>query len=123
MDIESYRQYCLAKPGVTEHTPFGPDTLVMKVSGKMFTLTDLNSFGHIALKVIPEMGVELREQYTSVVPAYHMNKMHWINVVMDGAIPDKLVMRWIDNSYDLVVAGLTKKEREKLEKLGGSGGM
>jgi predicted DNA-binding protein (MmcQ/YjbR family) len=123
MDIESYRQYCLAKPGVTEHTPFGPDTLVMKISGKMFTLTDLNSFGHIALKVIPEMGVELREQYTSVVPAYHMNKMHWINVVMDGAIPDKLVKRWIDNSYDLVVAGLTKKEREKLKKLGGSGGM
>jgi predicted DNA-binding protein (MmcQ/YjbR family) len=106
----------LSKPGVTEETPFGPETLVLKVSGKMFSLTGVDDFKYIALKVEPEKGVEMREQYTSVVPAYHMNKKHWINVVMDGAIPDKLVKQWIDDSYDLVVAGLPRKEKEKLMK-------
>lgn len=116
MDIESFRNYCLSKPGVTEETPFGPDVLVLKVMGKMFTLTGVDDFDRISLKVEPEIGAALREQYSSVVPAYHMNKLHWINVIMDGAIPDKLVKKWIDESYDLVVKGLTKKEREKLEK-------
>ncbi len=82
----------------------------------MFALTGVDTFAYIALKVDPEKGAELREQHTSVVPAYHMNKKHWINVVMDGAVSDKLVKEWIDNSYDLVVAGLPKKEREKLLK-------
>ncbi len=116
MNIESFITYCLSKPGVTEETPFGPETLVMKVKGKMFALTGVDTFSHIALKVDPEVGVELREKYTSVVPAYHMNKKHWINVKMDGAIPDKLVKQWIDNSYNLVVAGLPKKVREKLSE-------
>ena len=116
MNIESFRAYCLSKPGTTEETPFGPDTLVMKVCGKMFSLTDINNFKHVALKVVPENGEMLREQYPSVVPAYHMNKKHWINVVMDGGISDKLVKKWIDESYDLVVKGLTKKERLKLSK-------
>jgi predicted DNA-binding protein (MmcQ/YjbR family) len=114
VNIDSFRSYCLDKPGVTEETPFGPETLVLKVMGKMFALTDVDAFAHIALKVEPEKGAELREQYTSVVPAYHMNKKHWINVVMDGGVPDKLVKKWIDDSYDLVVAGLPKKVREKL---------
>lgn len=93
MNIESFRAYCLSKPGVTEELPFGPDVLVLKVMGKMFTLTDINTFKYIALKVVPENGEVLREQYPSVVPAYHMNKKHWINVIMDGAIPDKLVKK------------------------------
>ena len=114
MNIESFRTYCLSKPGVTEETPFGPETLVMKVMGKMFALTHVDTFSYIALKVEPETGVELREQYTAVVPAYHMNKKHWINVMMDGGVADKLVKKWIDDSYDLVVAGLPKKVRGKL---------
>jgi predicted DNA-binding protein (MmcQ/YjbR family) len=118
MDIESFRSYCLSKPGVTEELPFGPDTLVFKVLGKMFALTGVDDFKHIALKVVPENGDALREQYpASVVPAYHMNKKHWMNVVMDGAIPDKLVKKWTDESYELVVKGLTKKERERLGKM------
>ncbi|HZY78798.1 MAG TPA: MmcQ/YjbR family DNA-binding protein [Cyclobacteriaceae bacterium] len=116
MNIESFRTYCLSKPGVTEETPFGPDVLVMKVMGKMFALTDLNTFAAISLKVVPEVGAELREQYTSVVEAYHLNKKHWMSVVMDGGVGDKLVKGWIDGSYELVVKGLTKKEREKLKK-------
>ena len=116
MNIESFRTYCLSKPGTTEETPFGPETLVLKVMGKMFALTHVDTFKYIALKVEPEAGAELREQYTSVVPAYHMNKKHWINVMMDGGLPDKLVKKWIDDSYDLVVEGLPKKVKEKLVK-------
>jgi predicted DNA-binding protein (MmcQ/YjbR family) len=116
VNIDGFRTYCLSKPGVTEETPFGPETLVMKVMGKMFALTGVDTFAHIALKVEPETGAELREQYTSVIPAYHMNKKHWINVLMDGAIADKLVKKWIDDSYNLVVAGLPKREKEKLAK-------
>ena len=114
MNIESFRSYCLSKAGVTEETPFGPEVLVFKVMGKMFALTGVDSFERISLKVDPERGAELREQYTSVKPAWHMNKKHWINVLMDGAIPDKLVKKWIDDSYALVVAGLPKKTREKM---------
>ncbi len=116
MTLDSFRSHCLSKKGVTEELPFGPDTLVFKVSGKMFALTGLDDFERISLKVDPEVGATLREEFSAVVPAYHMNKMHWINVLMDGTIPDKLVKKWIDDSYALVVAGLPKKEQAKLLK-------
>jgi predicted DNA-binding protein (MmcQ/YjbR family) len=117
MDIEKFRSYCLKKKGVTEEFPFGENVLVYKVMGKMFVLTDLEQFESINLKVEPEMGAELREQYTSVQPAYHMNKKHWITVMMDGAIADKLVFQWIDNSYHLVVSGLTKTQKSALDSI------
>ncbi|MBT1705254.1 MmcQ/YjbR family DNA-binding protein [Chryseosolibacter indicus] len=113
MDIEGFRSYCLSKAGVTEEFPFGENTLVYKVMGKMFALTDIELFESINLKVDPEVGVELREHHESVQPGYHMNKKHWITVLIDGSIPDKLLCTWIDNSYDLVVKSLTKvKQRE-----------
>jgi predicted DNA-binding protein (MmcQ/YjbR family) len=112
MDIEYFRKYCLSKKSVTEEFPFDENTLVFKVKGKMFTATDVNDFTSINLKVRPESGAELREQYASVVPGYHMNKKHWITVLMDGSIPDKLICQWIDTSYQLVVMGLPKKERD-----------
>lgn len=117
MNIESYRSYCLAKKGVTEEFPFDENTLVYKVMGKMFALTDLENFESINLKVEPEAGAQLREEYPAVQEAYHMNKKHWITVIMDGSIPDKLLKTWIDNSYHLVVAGLTKSQRSALESL------
>jgi len=114
VNIESYRAYCLSHKGVTEEFPFGEDTLVYKVMGKMFALTDIELFQSINLKVDPEQGAELREQYSAVQPGYHMNKKHWITVQMDGSIPDKLLKQWIDHSYDLVVAGLTKTAKRAL---------
>lgn len=90
---------------------------MFKVMGKMFTLADVEDFVSINLKVAPEEGVELRERYASVLPGYHMNKKHWITVLMDGAIPDKLVKDWIGQSYKLVVAGLTKSQRLALERM------
>jgi predicted DNA-binding protein (MmcQ/YjbR family) len=116
MDIESYRKYCLAKPGVTEEFPFDNNTLVFKVAGKMFALTSLATFESINLKVEPEKGAELREQYPAVRPGYHMNKKHWNTVIMDGSISDKLLLQWIDTSYDLVVNTLSKSQRSLLDK-------
>lgn len=117
MNIEAYRKYCLSKKGVTEEFPFGEQTLVFKVMGKMFALTDVEVFESVNLKVEPEMGIELREKYSSVLPGYHMNKKHWITVMMDGSIGDKLISQWIDNSYNLVSASLPKKDQAILAKL------
>jgi predicted DNA-binding protein (MmcQ/YjbR family) len=117
VNIESFRSYCLSKKGVTEEFPFGVNTPVYKVVGKMFALTDLEDFTSINLKVDPEIGVELRERYPSVQPGYHMNKRHWVTVLMDGSIPDKLIHQWVTNSYDLVVSGLTKSQKSALESI------
>jgi predicted DNA-binding protein (MmcQ/YjbR family) len=114
VDIEHYRSYCLSKKGVTEEFPFGDDVLVFKVVGKMFALTNLPDFESINLKVEPEVGEELRERYLSVQPGYHMNKKHWITVLIDGSISDKLIREWTDNSYNLVVSGLTKAQQATL---------
>lgn len=117
MNIEEFRDYCLKKPGVTEETPFGPDTLVFKVMGKLFALTDITLFESINLKCDPELAIQLREQYDGVKPGYHMNKKHWNTVLADGSISDKNLTTWIDHSYDLVIKGLTKKMKEELNKL------
>lgn len=81
----------------------------------MFALADVNDFSSINLKVDPEMGIELRERYSAVLKAYHMNKKHWITVLMDGELPDRLLVQWIDNSYNLVVSGLTKSQKSALD--------
>lgn len=116
MNIEQFCEYCLSLPGVTEEFPFGEQTLVYKVAGKMFALTDLEEFSSVNLKCDPDEAVELRERYEGVTPGYHMNKKHWNTVDMHSNIPNKLILEWIKNSYDLVVASLPKKEREKLAK-------
>jgi predicted DNA-binding protein (MmcQ/YjbR family) len=117
MNLETFRKHCLSKKGVTEEFPFDKETLVYKVMGKMFVLTDLESFESLNLKVDPEIAEELCEKYSAVEPGYHMNKKHWITVMMDGSIPDKMVLKWVDNSYDLVVSGLTKTQKSALESM------
>jgi predicted DNA-binding protein (MmcQ/YjbR family) len=117
MNLEGFRAHCLSKKGVTEETPFGPDTLVYKVMGKMFALTGSPDFVSVNLKADPGNAVELRERYVAVQPGYHMNKKHWNTVLIDGSIPDKLILQWLEDSYQLVVAGLTKKEKSALDKL------
>jgi predicted DNA-binding protein (MmcQ/YjbR family) len=116
MDVERFRKHCLGKKGVTEEFPFGEETLVYKVMGKMFCLTGIDTFSSVNLKVDPERGVELREQYPAVQPGYHMNKKHWITVLLDGSIPDRLLLQWVDISYDLVVQGLTKIQKSALNQ-------
>ena len=92
MDVERFRLYCLQKPGVTEDLPFGPDTLVFRVIGKIFALCDVREFDGINLKCDHEWAVELRERHEGITPGYHMNKKHWNTVSTDGSVPDKLIL-------------------------------
>jgi predicted DNA-binding protein (MmcQ/YjbR family) len=101
MNIESIRDYCLSKPGTSEGFPFGDDTLVFKVKGKMFLLANLDGELSLNLKCDPETALELRETYPSVLPGYHMNKKYWNTVKIDGSIPDNIIYGWIDHSYEL----------------------
>jgi predicted DNA-binding protein (MmcQ/YjbR family) len=117
MHIESFRDYCLSKKGVTEDFPFDEDTIVFKVMGKIFALADVDRFESVNLKCDPELVPVLREQYPAVQPGYHMNKKHWNTVLMDGSVPDRLLQEWIDHSYDLVVSGLTGKQRSILRSI------
>jgi predicted DNA-binding protein (MmcQ/YjbR family) len=112
MDVEAVREYCLKKKAVTESFPFDKFTLVFKVKGKMFALLPLEKVSQINLKCDPEKAIELREHYAAVSPGYHMNKRLWNTVVLDGSLPDYLIKEWIDDSYQLVVAKLPKKDRE-----------
>lgn len=117
MNIEELRNYCLTKPGVTEGFPFGEDTLVFKVGGKMFLLTGLSTANSFNVKCDPERAIELRELYPEVKPGYHMNKQLWNTVYMDGTLPDKLLLEMIDHSYSLVFAGLPKKAQAEINIL------
>ena len=105
MDIDAIREYCLGKSGkVKEDMPFGEDTLVFKVQGKIFLLLSMMARPlAINLKCDPDRAVELRERYDSVQPGYHMNKKHWNTVILDGKIPTKEVLAMIDHSYELVL--------------------
>lgn len=114
MDITEILSHCQLKKGVVETFPFTPETLVLKVAGKMFALIPLEKQPlMISLKTDPEWSSELREQYPQITGAYHMNKTHWNSVVCDGLKKD-LILQLIDHSYDLVVKSLVKKNREKL---------
>ena len=102
MNIELLHDYCISKPNVTEGFPFGEDTLVFKVRGRIFALANLDSEPSVNLKCDPALAIELREKYDSVSPGYHMNKKHWNTVLLDGSIPEAELFTWIDHSYDLV---------------------
>ncbi|MDR5589248.1 MmcQ/YjbR family DNA-binding protein [Christiangramia sp. SM2212] len=119
MNIDTFRDYCLNKKGVTEGLPFGPDNLVLKVMGKMFSIVSLDEVPlRSNLKCDPERAIQLREEYEdNILPGYHMNKQHWNTLVLDGRLDAKLVFKLIDHSYELVVDGLTKKLKKELEDL------
>jgi predicted DNA-binding protein (MmcQ/YjbR family) len=111
VDLESFRHHCLKKENVTEEFPFGEETLVYKVNGKIFAISNLETFESVNLKCDPEKAVELREQYAAVQPGYHMNKKHWNTVLVDGSVSDVLIKQWIDHSYQLVVSKSTNIKR------------
>ncbi len=122
MHIEQVRDFCIAKKGVTEHFPFDDVTLVFKVMGKMFALTGLSSWEKgeqkINLKCDPERAEELRGAYEGINPGWHANKKHWITVTINSSdVSDDLARELMSHSYDLVVKGLTKKEKLELENV------
>src|SRR5215470_20399099 len=109
MDLAQFREYCLSKPCTTESTPFGPDVLVYKVSGKMFALAPFDEVPtRVNLKCDPDLALDLRDRYEQVTPGYHMNKKHWNTVEIEGGIPDPELRKMIDHSYELVIKGLPK---------------
>jgi len=103
MNIEALREYCLSKPGAEETLPFGPDTLVYKVGGRIFLLTGLDSDDfRFNVKCDPDKAIELREEFPCVIPGYHMNKKHWNTIIVDGSVSTNQLKVWIDHSYQLV---------------------
>lgn len=104
MDIEQLREYCLSKPDTEETLPFGPDTLVYKVLGKVFLLAGLDNHPlQFNVKCDPDRAIELREEFPShVLPGYHMNKKHWNTIIADGSISARQIREFIDHSYALV---------------------
>ncbi|WP_027709441.1 MmcQ/YjbR family DNA-binding protein [Zooshikella ganghwensis] len=110
------KQYILEKPEAAEDYPFGPDVAVFKVLGKMFALVSSeDGILNLNLKCDPVEAVQLRDLFSAVRPGYHMNKKHWNTVIIDGSLPNSEIERMIDNSYSLVVKGLTKAARTGLE--------
>ncbi|MFA6469804.1 MAG: MmcQ/YjbR family DNA-binding protein [Bacteroidota bacterium] len=109
------RDYCLSKEGnITEEFPFDEETLVFKVFGKMFLLTNVSEIPlSLNLKCDPERAIELRERYPAVSPGYHMNKKFWNTVTADGSLPEKALYELIDHSFDEVMKKLPNKIRER----------
>lgn len=117
MNIEEFRDYCLSKKGTIEDTPFGPDTLVLKVMGKVFSLTGLNELEFkVNLKCEPNYAIELREKYDFIVPGFHMNKAHWNTISMEKA-SNLLSKTLINHSYEQVVQKFSRKEKAEFESL------
>ncbi|MEV3991151.1 MmcQ/YjbR family DNA-binding protein [Streptomyces sp. NPDC049837] len=116
MTPEQLRTFCLAFNDAVEDFPFGPETSVFKVAGKMFALSALDARPlSVNLKCDPEIALQLRAEHPAIVPGWHMNKRHWNTVTVSG-LPDRLVRELIEDSYDLVVAGLPKATRLRLDR-------
>lgn len=115
MERERLRTYCLDKPASAEDFPFGDGVAVYKVAGKVFALLPVASTPpRISLKCDPVLAELLRETYPTITPGYHLNKKHWNSIEVDASIPEDELLEMIDHSYDQVVKGLTRKERERL---------
>lgn len=106
MDVESVRDYCLSLPLATEDFPFDEQTLAFRVCGKIFAMIDLEWVDWFVLKCEPAYAMELRERYSEITPAWHMNKKHWNQVSLFGGLSDELVRHLIRHSYRRVVLKL-----------------
>lgn len=115
MDHGELTAHCLARPGAVAEHPFGPQALVVKVAGKIFAIIAEDADPpEVSLKCDPELAPVLRAAYTGVAPGYHLAKRHWNTVTLDGSVSDEEVRSWIEDSYDLVVAGLPRRVRDAL---------
>ena len=120
MELQDAIGLSLSLPDTEESTPFGPDVLVYKVAGKMFATAGLSDeVGRMNLKCSPERARALREEWEAITPGYHMNKKHWNTVIFDGSLSSPLIRELIEHSYELVVAGMTKKQRDSIASRAG----
>jgi predicted DNA-binding protein (MmcQ/YjbR family) len=115
MDAAEFRDHCLGFRGSTETFPFGPETSVFKVAGKIFAITRLSREPlQVSLKCDPLLAEQLREAHPAVNPGYHLNKRHWNTVTIDGSVSDQMLRDMVEDSYDLVVSGLPQSRRRAL---------
>jgi predicted DNA-binding protein (MmcQ/YjbR family) len=115
MTAAQLRKLCLSFTGAREERPFGPETSVFKVEGKLFALSPLESRPlTVSLKCEPELAEQLRAAHAEIAPGYHLNKRHWNTVTLGGAVPDAMVRDMVEDSYDLVVSALSRAKREAL---------
>ena len=115
MRAADLRDHCLAFPGSAETFPFGPETSVFKVAGKMFALSRLAQRPlQVSVKCEPLLAVQLRQAHSAVLPGYHLNKRHWNTVIVDGSVPDRAIRDMVEDSYDLVVSALPQSRRRAL---------
>ncbi|MFF3557224.1 MmcQ/YjbR family DNA-binding protein [Streptomyces tsukubensis] len=116
MRAAELRSFCLGFNGSVEEFPFGDMVSVFKVGGKIFALSWLEGEPlRVNLKCEPENALRLRADHPAIVPGYHMNKRHW-NTVTVGELPSRLVRELVEDSYDLVVAGLPRAVRLSLDR-------
>ena len=116
--IDQIREYCLSKPETTEHFPFDTVTLVFKVAGKMFALISIDTADSLNLKCEPEYALALREEYEEDIKSgFHMNHKHWNTVSIKGNLTDDFILELIHHSYEQVVKGLKKADRERVNLL------
>ncbi|MGY3201593.1 MmcQ/YjbR family DNA-binding protein [Streptomyces sp. TE5632] len=118
MTPEELRALCLSFNATVEDFPFNPETSVFKILGKVFALTALDAWPlTVSLKCDPEDAIRLRAEHPGlIVPGWHLNKRHWNTVTVDGDLPDGLVRELVEDSYDLVVAGLPRADRLRLDR-------
>ncbi len=116
MNADQLRIYLQSMPEAVEDYPFGPDAQVFKVLDKVFAIVgQMNGVDQVNLKCDPEEACALRDIFDAVIPGYHMNKKHWNTIILNGTIPEAEITRMVDNSYLLVLKGLSKKQRQGLE--------
>ncbi len=116
MTSRALRKLCLTFAGAVEEFPFGPQTSVFKVGGKMFALSALERRPlQVSLKCEPDLAAHLRLAHEAINSGYHLNKRHWNTVTLDGSLPDGMVRDMVEDSYDAVVAGLPRAKRAGLQ--------
>jgi predicted DNA-binding protein (MmcQ/YjbR family) len=116
MNAVELRDQCLAFPGAEETFPFGPETSVFKVRGKIFALSQFAADSlRVSLKCEPQLAEALRAAHAEVIPGYHLNKRHWNTVIIGGSLPEKAIRDMIEDSYDLVVSKLPRSEKRALD--------
>ena len=116
MSIEEIRNFCLGLPYTEETMPFDDTTIVYKVGGKWFAVTDLNENNKVVVKCDPDIAIELRDRHEEITPAWHFNKKYW-NQHIIPALDDSLIMELIDHSYDEVVKKFSRQKREELHAI------
>ena len=116
MNIEEVREFCLSLPGVTEDSPYGPDMIVFRIEGKIFLHLPLEyADARICIKLPPEKGVDLRERYSAIRAAFHLNKTHWNDILIEHTFPREQLEAWIVESYQIVFNKLPKRLRDKYQ--------